>query len=225
MNPSPAQTQRATIFIVDDHPLLRHALRSVISRELDFEVCGEAGDTATALDALADCRPDVMTVDLSLKDSSGLDLVKDLRALHPHVRTLVLTMDGSVDTALRAMRAGAGGFMSKQDSMRNLVPALRRVLAGQRYLTPPLDEMLLDQLLHADTGTGSPWELLSDRECETMRLLATGCETEAIAATLRTSPSTVRTYYERIKQKLGLHTERELIVAAVRLTLSSPRRQ
>ncbi len=204
------------IFIVDDHPMVCAGLAGEIAREPDLTLCGQAHTLAEALRQMAACPPDVAVVDLSLPDGSGLELIKDLLARHPALVVLVLSLHDDLEHLDRALRAGARGYVSKDDLAPNFIPALRDVLAGKRYLTPRLTIKLANAMIDGGPYMGAPAARLSDREWEIFQMLGRGSEIGQIAATYHLSTSTVHTYCERMKQKFGVRTERELLVAAVR---------
>jgi DNA-binding NarL/FixJ family response regulator len=204
---------RARIFIVDDHPLVREYMAITINRESDLQTCGEAGAAPAAFQAITACRPDLVTVDLSLKDSSGLELLKDLRVRCPRLPVLVYTADEDAAVAARALRAGARGFVTKRSAGAELLTALRGVLAGGRYVPAALAGPLAAQLFpdHARRKAG---QRLSDREAEVLALLRRGCTAGHIAAVLHLSTNTVHTYCQRLKDKFAVRNARELLVRA-----------
>jgi len=204
------------IFIIDDHPLLCAGLVSVITSEPDLAISGQAHNIADALLQMTVHPPDVAVVDLALPDGSGLELVKDLLARHPSVAVLVLSMHDEAHYIDRALRGGARGYLTKSEAIHDLIPAIRTVLTGQRFLSPLLALKLANAALDNGNRDGGTAEHLSDRELEVFELLGRGCEISQIATTYHLSLSTVHTYCERMKQKFGVHTERELLVAAVR---------
>ncbi|MBI3886849.1 MAG: response regulator transcription factor [Opitutae bacterium] len=208
---------RRKIFIVDDHPLVREWLASVIGRETDLEICGQADSAATALQNLPAARPDAIVVDLSLGASSGLELIKDLRLQFSGLLILVLSMHEEVTFAERAFRAGAHGYVVKRESGSRVIEALRAVLAGQFYTSPALASQIAGRLFGAGgRAVGSPSELLSDREMEVFQQRGAGRSVKEIAEFLHVSVKTVESYEARIKEKLGLKNAAELIRAAVR---------
>ena len=208
---------KKNVLIVDDHPLLRDGLAKVLNRQEDLAVCGEAGDARGALAALAKCRPDVAIVDLSLDDGNGLDLIKDIRARQKTLPILVLSMHHENLYAERAIRAGARGYVMKREPVGVVLAALRKVLGGHMALS----EAMVSRLLAApDRGktsqTGSPAELLSNRELDVFRMLGHGLGTRQISAKLRVATSTVETHRAAIKRKLGLAGATELVARAAR---------
>jgi DNA-binding NarL/FixJ family response regulator len=213
------------VLLVDDHPILRHGIAQLIGREQDFVVCGEAGGVDEALALLADRPVDIMVVDLSLDARSGLDLIRSARVDHPQVQSLVLSMHDERLHAERALRAGARGYVMKQEATRKIVAALRRVRAGNIYLSESIATDLLERMATgatARTATDSEVHGLSDRELEVLRLIARGLKTGEIARTLHRSVHTVEAHRASIKRKLGLKTSGELSRAAFALASQGP---
>ncbi|MBM3389094.1 MAG: response regulator transcription factor [Betaproteobacteria bacterium] len=214
-------TEPSQVLLVDDHPILRHGIAQLIGRDEEFVVCGEAGGVDEALALLADRHVDLMVVDLSLEDRSGLDLIRTARARHPQVQSLVLSMHDERLHAERALRAGARGYVMKQEATRKIVAALRHVRAGHIYLGEAIATDLLARLAAAAPAAvdavPSGVRSLSDRELEVLRLIARGLKTGAIARTLNRSVHTVETHRASIKRKLGLRTSGELAKAAFAL--------
>ena len=214
------------ILLVDDHPILRHGIAQLIERDHDLAVCGEAGSVEEALLLLSERLVDIMVVDLSLDNRSGLDLIKAARVGHPQVKSLVLSMHDERLHAERALRAGARGYVMKQEATRKIVTALRSVRAGNIYLSEAIATELLERLAShvpasADGGT-APLTGLSDREMEVLRLIARGLKTGEIASTLHRSTHTIETHRASIKRKLGLRTSGELAKAAFALNSEDP---
>ena len=210
------KTGKARIFIVDDHPLVREWLTTLIQRQSDLSVCGEAEDTATALEAIPKAKPDVAVVDLALKSGSGLELIKDLKQAYPAVAIVVLSMHDELLYAERVFRAGARGYVMKRDSTKKIVEAIRAVRDGRRYMSERVAAVMADKLADGQPGNAAPVTLLSDRELEVFELLGQGHETSHIAASLHVSVKTVQAFYARIKDKFKVGTERELLREAVR---------
>ncbi|MBE3096482.1 MAG: response regulator transcription factor [Planctomycetes bacterium] len=215
-------TQRATpprkarILIVDDHPIVRQGLVQMLGHEPDMEACGEAESAAEALKAIAAAAPDAAIVDLSLKDSSGLELLKDIRVRYPRLPVLVLSVYDESMYAERALRAGAKGYMMKEEAAEKVVTAIRRILAGQIYLSEAMASRLLHVLVDGRPDAGlSPAERLSDRELEVFQLIGQGFGNTEIARRLHLSPKTVETYRGHIKEKLNLSGATELLQHAI----------
>jgi DNA-binding NarL/FixJ family response regulator len=208
---------RARIFIVDDHPLVREWLGTLLRQQPDFEVCGQAEDTRGAMEGIAKSPPDVAIVDLSLQGASGLDLIKDLRAQHPQVAVIVLSMHEEMYYAERALRAGARGYIMKRESTGRIVDAIRRVRAGGLYASEDMLARLAERMVGGGAATTQgPVASLSDREIEVFRRLGEGHTTRQIATDLGVSMKTVQAYCARIKEKLNLASGAELVRDAVR---------
>jgi DNA-binding NarL/FixJ family response regulator len=209
----PTGAGRARVLIVDDHPVAREGLAVQLVDQPDLEVCGEAEDVAGALALVETARPDVAVIDLSLRVGNGLDLVKRLRARVPAVRVLVWSMHQEADYAERALRAGALGYVHKGRATREIVEAVRCVLAGRVFVSPELSGRLLGRLVGgAGKRAGCRGvEDLSDRELEAFELLGQGLATRQVAERMHVSPKTVDTYRARIKAKLGLRTAAEVV--------------
>jgi len=207
---------RWRVYFVDDHPLVREWLASMVALEADLEVCGQAGEAAAALVAVPQARPELMVVDLSLPRSSGLDLIKSMRAQFPAVRLLVLSMHDEASVAERAFRAGAHGYAVKGESGPRIIDAIRTVLAGKFYASPSLTAQLAGRIFGGGARSGkTPGELLSDREMEVFRLRGQGHSLKEIANRLGVSAKTVGSYDARIKEKLGLDDAGQLVREAV----------
>jgi len=198
--------KRARILIVDDHPAVREALASRIGRQPDLEVCGEAADTTEALRMVADTQPDMAVVDISLKTGNGIDLIKRIKDRNDSVRMLVWSMHSESLYAERALRAGALGYINKDQATDKIVDAIRRVLAGKVYLSDAMAEKMLQRAVGGGRkgATRSPLDALADRELEVFRLIGQAVKTAEIAQRLHLSVKTVETYRDRIRQKLDL---------------------
>ena len=205
------------IFLVDDHPITREGLARLINHEPDMEVCGQANTAARAVDDIEPLKPDLVIVDVSLTTgASGLELIKDLAARHARLRMLALSTHDEALYAERALRAGAKGYVMKQEPTEKVMVAIRQVLRGGIYLS----EAMNDRLLHKMTQSGSApsaseIERLSDRELEVYRLIGQGRGTRQIADELHLSMSTVETYRTHLKDKLHLSSAPELVRRAV----------
>jgi DNA-binding NarL/FixJ family response regulator len=204
------------VFLVDDHPLVRDWLKSLLQLEEDFEVIGEADEAPAALAAMSRSKPDIAVVDLSLKRGSGLDLIKSLRSRLPQTRVLVLSMHEEISDVERALRAGARGYVMKGESSNQIVPAIRWVHAGKIYATAEVFSRLAERVTGKPSGFDHPAEVLSDRELEVFRRIGEGHSTRRIAEELQVSLKTVQTYCARIKEKIGLDDGAELSLTAIR---------
>ena len=207
----------ARVLIVDDHPAVREGLAMRISRQPDLEVCGEAVDMAEALQLLAATHPDVVVIDISLKSSNGLDLIKRIKIRNPSIRMLAWSMHNESVYAERALRAGAMGYINKEHATDKIIEAIRTVLIGKMYLSEPMADLLLHRAVRggANQVERSPVESLSDRELEVFQLIGRGLTTQQVAKKMHLSHKTVETYRSRIKEKLQLHSAPELIHRAV----------
>jgi len=208
---------RHRVFVVDDHPLVRESLATLIGRQPDLSICGQAGDSATAFDAVVRLDPDVVVLDLSLPGESGMELIKKLQSLPRPPRLLVLSMHDEAFYAERVLRAGALGYVMKHETTNKVVEGIRRVLQGRVFVS----EKVAAQLAGKYVGVRSAQDLslvarLSDRELEVFRLIGQGRETRIIAEELNLSIKTVQAHCANIKEKLGLENSTELIRGAVR---------
>ena len=199
------------VLIVDDHPIVREGLRALISQQTDLEVCGEAESVGEAMDLVDSTQPDIAVIDISLKGSDGLELIRRIKERHGSVRMLVSSMHDESMYARRSLRAGAMGFVSKENAGRQIIDAIRRVLDGRIYLSQEMSEQLISRMLERGDKPGpSSVESLSDREFEVYRWIGHGLTTREIADRLHLSVKTVETYRQRIRQKLDLRNGAEL---------------
>lgn len=204
------------VVIVDDHPPMRHGLAQLINQEPDLETCGEAGNIPEALEMVEDLKPDIIIVDMALKDASGLDLLKDLKNRFPNLPALVLSMQNESLYAERALRAGARGYIMKEETTENIVDALRQVLGGEVYLSEKMSKRILNQVAGGHAGKDkSSVETLSDRELEVFQLIGQGYQSREIAGKLHLSVKTIESYREHIKIKLNLESAAQLSQTAI----------
>lgn len=209
----------ARIMIVDDHPMMRDGLTMRISSQADMEVCGEAATEDDAVELVKQISPDLVVVDISLQGGNGIELIKRIKALNPTVKMLVVSAFQESLYAERAMRAGALGYLNKQESNEKLIHAIRTVMKGERYASVELTQRLVAQALGKRNETQSPIEQLTDRELEIFRLIGTGVSTGAIAEQLFLSTHTIDTHRENIKRKLGAKSGAELNRLAIQAVL------
>ncbi len=201
------------VFITDDHSLIREGLKKILNDEKDIHVKGEAGDAKNTMDFVLNNVIDILILDLNLPDKSGLDLLKELKALKPELKILILSMHPEDRFALRVLRAGASGYVTKETAGDELVKAIRKVNHGGKYVSESLAEILAFEI---QGGTDKPvHELLSDREFQVMQLIASGKTLAEIANLLSLAVTTVSTYRARILEKLNLHSNAELIHFAI----------
>jgi DNA-binding NarL/FixJ family response regulator len=202
---------RTRILVVDDHPIVRLGIRQMVSGEADLEICGEADSAAAALRMIATTQPHLAVVDLSLAQGTGLDLIRDLREEVPGLRVLVLSMHDERLFADRALRAGARGYIMKEEAIAGLIRAIREVIAGRIYVSGEIAQAALERIVHEGSGPPSSLESLTDRELAVFDLVGRGLSTAAIAEQLAISVKTVETYRSNIKAKLNLRDAAELI--------------
>jgi DNA-binding NarL/FixJ family response regulator len=216
-----AVSTRAKVLIVDDHPVVREGLAMHLSTQADLEVCGEAEDLPGALTLLASARPDVAIIDISLKNSNGMELIRRIRDRDDTVRILVWSMYPENLYAERALRAGAQGYLNKGQATRHVLDAVRAVLQGRVYVSGVITEQLLRRVVGRKPEGGSAIDSLSDRELEAFQLIGEGMTTESIAERMHVSPKTVETFRARIKEKLGISNVTELIQRAAQWVVES----
>ena len=209
-------TGRSRILLVDDHPLVRERLAEIINREKDLVICGDAEDRHQALQVIKSCRPDLVIVDITLKSSDGVELIRDIQVRWPALLTLVVSMHDESLYAERALRAGARGYITKQEATRNILSAIRRVLGGQIYLNDRIASRILSRLATPSRVSAvSPAELLADRELQVFELTGRGLNTRQIAARLHLGVKTVETYRARIREKLDVKNPDDLLSIAI----------
>lgn len=212
---NPAPTKR-TVFLVDDHPLVRDWLTQLINRESDLEVCGDASTAEEAIERIGRSKPDLAVIDISLQSTSGLDLIKSLRPLFPKTFLIVLSMHEETVYAERALRAGARGYVIKRETTEQIIAAIRKVLGGGIYLSETHAVGLAENLIkQADSSSTRLEDQLSSRELEIFRELGQGHKTSQVAEKLGISLKTVHSYCARIKEKLHLSNSTELLREAV----------
>jgi DNA-binding NarL/FixJ family response regulator len=215
--PEKSETSVKTkVFLVDDHPLVREWLTQLIQRESDLTVCGEAEDTQDALEMITATEPDIAIVDISLKTTHGLELVKDLQARFPSLPVLILSMHDESLYAERVLRAGAKGYITKQEATKKILPAIRQVLSGEIYISEKMSSRMVHKMvLGRAEEQKSPIERLTDRELEVFQLIGCGQGTRRIAAELHLGIKTVESYRARIKEKLKLEDGTQLLQQAI----------
>ncbi len=208
---------KARIYLVDDHPLVRESLTNLIDQQPDMAVCGEADEAGRAMLGIAARQPDIAIMDISLKGSSGLELIKQVKARLPRVGIIVLSMHDEKLYAERCIRAGARGYVMKGESTKRIIVAIRQVLDGKLCLSESISAVLAEKFIGKNSlGSETPLEDLSDRELEVFNLLGRGLETRQVADSLNVSIKTVQAYCARIKHKLRLSTATELMREAIR---------
>ncbi|MEM6645727.1 MAG: response regulator transcription factor [Bacteroidota bacterium] len=210
------------IILVDDHPIIREGMRTIIEREPDLIICAEAEDAHDALSAVDATKPHLAIVDLSLKSTSGFNLIQDLKSFHPDLIVLVLSMYDEMTYAERVIRAGALGYITKQNATDNIVEAIRCVLQGQIYVSEAVSSQLFQQMVDGKLpASDNPTSALSDRELQVYQLLGEGKSPRQIAEILTLSVKTVESHIERIKAKLNVGSGRELTRQAMEWVIRS----
>ena len=214
---TPGANPRKKVLLVDDHPMIRQGLAQVINQQEDLIVCCEAGGALEAMQRIASLKPDLAVVDISLEGKSGLELIKDLQAVHPEVPVLVMSMHDESLYAERALHAGARGYVMKRAGGEAVLQAIRQVLSGRIYVSQKMSERILEVFSGTRSAqVKSPIESLTDREFEVFKLIGEGCTTREIAKRLHISPKTVDVYRQNLKKKLNLPGATSLIQHAVR---------
>jgi len=202
---------RAQVVLVEDHPMFREQLAHLINKQPDMTVCAEADNAPDGLGAISHHRPSLAVIDITLKGSSGLELLKDLRAQGIKVPVLMLSMHAESLYAERALRAGANGYITKEEASAKVMTAIRQVINGEIYLDPRFMKRVVSQILVNPSSNGvAPLERLTDRELAVFELIGEGRTTREISLRLRVSVATVETYRARIKEKLGLENAGQL---------------
>ncbi len=210
-------SSKTRIFIVDDHPLLRRGLAELINREVDMVFCGEAEDSPSAMKSIAQIKPDLVIVDISLKGYNGIELIKNIKAFDPKIQVLVLSMHDESVYAMRVLKAGAKAYVMKQEVVDKVMEAVRRIRAGKVFVSERVASRMLDQVVvGGDPAPDSPVDLLSDRELEIVNMIGSGLPTREIAAKLHISIKTVESHRARIKEKLNLQNAIQLVQFCVR---------
>src|SRR5580692_8738314 len=208
--------RKKTVFVVDDHPIVRQGLALLINQETDLTVCGEAEEMHAALSAIQAVKPDILIVDISLNGPDGLELLKNIRLGAPRLPVLILSMHEESIYAERALRAGANGYIMKQEATEKVLVAVRRILSGEIYVSDRIaNSMLRHYVRGVNPSEHSSISDLTDRELEVFRLIGEGHGTRQIAETLHLSVKTVESYQAHIKEKLSLRSARELEQHAV----------
>jgi len=209
------------VLIVDDHPIVRRGLVDLIDHQPDLEVCGEAADVAEAMQVVETTQPDVVVVDLALRSGHGIELVEQIKARHDGIKMLVSSMHDEMLFAERTLRAGAMGYIAKQEPTENLLEAIHQVLRGEIYLSPRMSSRLLHHVVGGKALEEDPIASLSNRELEVFEMIGQGLTIQQIAAKLQLSPKTIETHREKIKGKLNLKNSAELGRRAVQWVLEN----
>ena len=216
-----AKKNQTRILLIDDHPLLRTGIGQLIAQQKDMTVCGEVDDSLKALDAIQETSPDIVILDITLKKMSGIEVLKHIKVRFPKVKVLILSMHDETLYAPRALRAGASGYIMKQEAADNVVAALRKIMTGEVYISERMATQMLSRMVGGRaTPISSPVDLLSDRELEVFTLLGKGDGTRDIAEKLNLSVKTIESHRAHIKEKLNLKNATELVRHAVQWVAS-----
>ncbi len=211
-----ATLPKRKILLVDDHPIVRQGLAEMLNHEDDLTICGTAENTFEALDQIEKVKPDLVLLDITLKGSNGIEVLKDIKVRYPKLTVLMLSMHDEKFYALRALRAGAAGFVMKHEPADVVVASIRQVLSGEIALSQNMEKRMMKQLVGGGAArTGSPLDDLSDRELEVFRLIGNGCGTRQIAEELHLSIKTIESHRTHIKEKLNLKSATELVQHAI----------
>ena len=215
--------EQKNIIIIDDHPLFREGLKTIISRDDRFNVIGEAGSGHEGFDMVKRLKPDLVVIDISLPDQSGIQLTRDLRELLSEIKILIVSMHSKIDYIAEAFQAGATGYVVKESASERLLQGLKSVVKGDYYLDSSVSHAVVENLmkspLKAAKITDADYATLTPREQEVMRFLAEGLSSKAVAEKLFISPKTVENHRANIMNKLGLHSTIELVRYAAKLGL------
>jgi len=203
------------LVLIDDHPLMRHGLAQLIRAEAGLDICGEAGSAREGLEVVARLKPDLAIIDLTLPDKNGLELVKDIRAMHPATQCLVLSMHEESLYGERSLRAGARGYVMKEEAADHLINAIQKVLSGGLYVSETLNTRMLEQVTGTGRSRAGGMDSLTDRELEILALVGKGVATKNIAIQLSISARTVEAHRAHIKEKLGITDGAALVRYAV----------
>lgn len=204
------------VLLVDDHPLVRDGLVNLINQQPGLEVCGEVGSEAEAMAETGRLRPDIVVVDITLEAGSGIELIKNLRAVYPDVRTLVLSMHDESLYAERALHAGARGYIMKREAAKRIIAGIQAVHAGQLFVSEKVASAMAEKFVTGKSASASPVDQLSDRELQVFELIGRGQTTRQISESLHVGFKTVQAYQARIKDKLNLANVSELMREAIR---------
>lgn len=212
-NQSPETVKR--VILVDDHPIMRHGLAQLIRMENGLDVCGEAGSAREGLDLVGKLKPDLAVIDLTLPDKNGLELVKDIRAMHPATVCLVLSMHDEALYGERSLRAGARGYVMKEEAADHLITAIHKIMSGGLYVSETLNARMLEQMTAPTRAKAAGIDSLTDRELEILELIGKGVATKNIATQLSISARTVEAHRAHVKEKLGITDGAALVRYAV----------
>lgn len=213
--------EKVKVLVVDDHPIVRQGLAQIINQEEDMVLAGEAGDAAEAMKVIKQVKPDMAIIDVSLTGTSGIELTKNILVHYPKMPILIVSMYDESLYVERVLKAGAKGYLMKQEATDHIVAAIRKILGGDIYVSDKMRDTLVHKLIAGGSGTsGSSSENLSDRELEVLQLLGQGFSTRQTAEELHVSVKTIESHYANMKNKLNLKSAHELIQYAIKWTLA-----
>lgn len=208
-------SSKLKVFIVDDHEIVRHGLAQFINSSEDFAVCGDAADASHAVNIINDLKPDIAVIDLSLDGAGGLELIKAVRQRYRNIKILVHSMHTEIEIVKKAMKAGAMGYVPKSEPVDRLLDALNEIKENRKYLSGRLKNQLFDEILLDKSNREEALDKLSERELEIFELIGKGLNRSDISHLLNLNSSTIGTYRDRIKEKLGISSSGELMKFAV----------
>jgi len=215
---------KTQVLIVDDHPIIRDGLATIVNHERDMNVCGQADDAYQALKAVTELKPDIVVTDISLKNSDGIDLTKSIKIRYPRLPVIIFSVHDESLYAERALLAGAKAYLMKDAISENIIKAIRTVLSGEIFVSETISKKFLHKIAGDKAGTAkTPVENLSDREFEIFRLIGEGLKASKIAKRLHLSIKTIETYRSRIKEKLNLADAAELLRYSIKWAKSQDR--
>ncbi|MBL7188993.1 MAG: response regulator transcription factor [Phycisphaerae bacterium] len=221
----PASDSKKKVFIVDDHPVVRDGLITLIEHEQDLKVCGDADDAAEAIKSVSSLKPDVVIVDIGLKSSDGIELTKSIKMQHPRLPVVVFSIHDESVYAERALRAGASAYLMKEVISENVITAVRAVLRGEIYVSDQIAKKFLGNAFQGKSDAGTdPVSKLSNREFEIFRLIGAGYKASQIADRMHLSVKTIETYRARIKEKLNISDASKLLRYAIKWVSSDDRK-
>jgi DNA-binding NarL/FixJ family response regulator len=210
------QPIKKKILLVDDHPIFRHGLTELLNRQPGLIVCGQADSAPDALEQMRRLKPDLAILDISLRGTNGIELLKMMKAELPHLPMVMLSMHDEILYAIRALKAGALGYVMKADGPKPLLEAIDRALQGRLFVGPHLEELLIAQAVHgSESDSASPVDRLSDRELEVLTMVGHGHSTRSIAQEIGLSVKTIETHRAHIREKLGLADGNDVIRFAI----------
>jgi len=220
-NNTTTMKKKSKVFIVDDHPIVRQGLIQLINQESDFVICGDVGDISSAMKDIAKKRPDIVLIDIALGQANGIRLIEDIAREFPEILMIALSMHDESVYGERCLKAGARGYLMKQEEPENVITALKKVISGEVYISENLRDMFLNKFINKKGQTpNTSISSLSNRELEVFQLFGQGLKTQQIASELNLSVKTIETHVEHIKRKMNFNNLHELTTHAIRWAVS-----